>query len=117
MKCTIADLLANKIPLNSTVTVEGWVRTRRDSKAGVSFITLNDGSGFKSLQIVAPSHLKNYSNEILKLTTGCSIIAAGNLIASPAAGQSVELQAENITIIGWVDDPDTYPISPKYHTV
>lgn len=114
---TTADLLAGKIPLNSIVTVHGWVRTRRDSKAGVSFIALSDGSGLQSLQVVAANALPNYQNEILKLTAGCSITVTGKLIASPAAGQSIELQAENIKIIGWVDDPDTYPISPKYHTL
>jgi asparaginyl-tRNA synthetase len=112
-----ADLLAGKIPVDSIVTVHGWVRTRRDSKAGVSFIALSDGSGFKPLQVVADNMLTNYQQEILKLTTGCSIVATGKLVASPAAGQTVELQAESIEIVGWVEDPDTYPISPKYHTL
>ncbi|EKE01377.1 MAG: hypothetical protein ACD_21C00149G0008 [uncultured bacterium] len=114
---TTADLLAGKIPVDSAVTVHGWVRTRRDSKAGVSFIAISDGSGFKPLQVVAANTLTNYQNEILKLTAGCSIIVTGKLIASPAEGQPVELQAENIEVVGWVEDPDTYPISPKYHTV
>ena len=114
---TTANLLARKIPLDSIVTVHGWVRTRRDSKAGVSFIAINDGSGLQSLQVVAANTLPNYQNEILKLTTGCAITVTGKLIASPAAGQSVELQAENINVVGWIDDPDTYPISPKYHTL
>ncbi|CAL7964218.1 asparagine--tRNA ligase [Gammaproteobacteria bacterium] len=113
----IADLLAGKIPVDSIITVHGWVRTRRDSKAGVSFIALSDGSGFGPLQVVAANTLTNYQQEILKLTTGCSIVATGKLVASPAAGQPVELQAENIEVVGWVDDPDTYPISPKYHTL
>ncbi|MEI8054963.1 MAG: asparagine--tRNA ligase [bacterium] len=112
-----ADLLAGKIPVDSIITVHGWVRTRRDSKAGVSFIALSDGSGFEPLQVVAANTLTNYQQEILKLTTGCSIIATGKLVASPAAGQPVELQAENIEVVGWIDDPDTYPISPKYHTL
>lgn len=116
-KFTIADLLAGKVAVDSLVTVSGWVRTRRDSKAGVSFIALTDGSGFKPLQIVAASTLANYQSEILKLTAGCALIATGKLIKSPGEGQIVELQAENIEIIGWIDDPDTYPISPKYHTV
>ena len=113
---TTANLLSGKIPLDSIVTVHGWVRTRRDSKAGVSFIAINDGSGLPSLQVVAANTLANY-HEILKLTTGCAIIVTGKLIASPATGQSVELQATNIDVVGWVEDPDTYPISPKYHTL
>lgn len=112
-----ADLLSGKIPVDSIITVQGWVRTRRDSKAGVSFIALSDGSGFEPLQIIAANTLTNYQQEILKLTTGCSIIATGKLVKSPAEGQSVELQAENIEVVGWIDDPDTYPISPKYHTL
>ena len=112
-----ADLLAGKVPVNSTITVHGWVRTRRDSKAGVSFIALSDGSGFEPLQVIAAKQLPNYQEEILKLTSGCAIIATGKLVASPAAGQPVELQAENIEVVGWIDDPDTYPISPKYHTL
>ena len=112
-----ADLLAGKAALDSSVRVAGWVRTRRDSKAGVSFIALSDGSGFKSLQLVVASTLANYQSEILRLTTGCSIIANGKLVKSPSEGQSVELQVEHLEVVGWVDDPDSYPISPKYHTV
>lgn len=114
---TTADLLAGKVAIDSTVTVCGWVRTRRDSKAGMSFIALSDGSGFKPLQVVAANTLHNYQGEILKLTTGCSIAVTGKLIESPAEGQTVELQAESIEVLGWIDDPDTYPISPKFHTL
>ncbi len=111
------DLLSGKATTGATVTVCGWVRTRRDSKAGVSFIALSDGSGFKPLQVVVANTVSNYQNEILRLTTGCSIIATGKLIQSPGEGQTVELQAENVEVAGWIDDPDTYPISPKYHTL
>ena len=114
---SIDDLLTGKVPVDSDITVCGWIRTRRDSKAGISFIALSDGSNFKTIQIVAPNTLSNYQNEILKLTTGCSIEVTGKLIASPAKGQTVELHAEKIEVIGWIDDPDTYPISPKYHTL
>lgn len=114
---TVADLLTGKVAIDTTVTIGGWVRTRRDSKAGVSFIALSDGSCFAPLQIVAANTLTNYPTEIVKLTTGCSIIATGKVVASPAAGQAVELHADSITVTGWIDDPDTYPISPKYHTL
>lgn len=113
----IADLLVGKVAIDSTITVCGWVRTRRDSKAGMSFIALSDGSGFKPLQVVVANTLVNYESEVLRLTTGCSIAVTGKLIASPAAGQAVELQADNIEVVGWIDDPDTYPISPKFHTL
>ena len=73
--------------------VRGWVRTRRDSKAGFSFIEVNDGSCFGNLQIVAPSDLENYADEIQKLTAGCSVVVTGELKASPAQGQATELHA------------------------
>jgi asparaginyl-tRNA synthetase len=113
----ITDVLAGRIAVGRTVRVQGWVRTRRDSKAGVSFIHLHDGSCFAPLQIVASKELSNYESEILKLTAGCSLAAEGKLVESPGKGQVYELLATKIEVIGWVDDPDTYPISPKHHTL
>jgi asparaginyl-tRNA synthetase len=113
---SIASLLRDTGQIGKTVTVKGWVRTRRDSKAGVSFIAVHDGSCFDTIQVVAPAALENYAGEVLKLTAGCSIIATGTLVASQGKGQSVEIQATGIQVPGWVDDPDTYPISPKHHT-
>lgn len=103
--------------INQKVTVQGWVRTRRDSKAGFSFIALYDGSKFAPIQIIAQNTLDNYTNEILRLTAGCSIKVTGKLVESLGKGQSVEIQAESIKVLGWVDDPDIYPISPKRHTL
>ncbi|MGE3919931.1 MAG: asparagine--tRNA ligase [Gammaproteobacteria bacterium] len=114
---SIADALSGKADLDKTITLKGWVRTRRDSKAGISFIAVYDGSCFNPIQIVVPETLPNYQNEIIKLTAGCAISAIGKLVASPGKGQQYEMQAEEIQIIGWVDDPDTYPISPKHHTL
>lgn len=113
---TVSQLLKNKDLLNKTVTVQGWARTRRDSKAGLSFIALNDGSCFANIQIIASNDLPNYQNDVVKITTGCSLKITGKLLASPAAGQACEIQAENVTVIGWVEDPETYPISPKHHS-
>lgn len=96
--------------------VKGWVRTRRDSKAGLSFVGLHDGSCFEALQVVAPAELPNYQSEILRLTAGCAIEAAGEIVASQGKGQAIELKADEIKVVGWVDDPDTYPISKKGHT-
>ncbi|MEM9083451.1 MAG: asparagine--tRNA ligase, partial [Planctomycetota bacterium] len=98
------------------VTVQGWVRTRRDSKAGLSFINLNDGSCFGDLQIVAPADLSNYEAEIQHLTTGASIRATGELVESQGKGQTVELKADSVEVIGHVEDPDTYPVPAKRHT-
>ena len=92
----IGDVLASRVPLGSQVTVKGWVRTRRDSKAGMSFVHVHDGSCFDPLQVVVPQTLANYESDVLKLTAGCSVIVQGELVASEGKGQSVELQASSI---------------------
>ncbi|MER3546276.1 MAG: asparagine--tRNA ligase [Rhodanobacteraceae bacterium] len=98
------------------VTVRGWVRTRRDSKAGLSFVNLSDGSCFDTLQIVAPAALPNYASEVQRLTAGAAIVAHGILLPSQGKGQAFELQADTIEVLGFVDDPATYPIQPKQHS-
>ncbi len=103
--------------LGQTVTLRGWVRTRRDSKAGLSFVQLHDGSRFDVFQVVTQQDLPNYIDEIQKLTSGCAIIATGELVASQGAGQSLEMQANSVEVIGWVEDPETYPVQPKRHTM
>ncbi len=112
----IAEALAGKVRLDSDVTVRGWVRTRRDSKAGFSFIHISDGSCFATLQVVAGGGLPNYRSEILHVGPGCSVTVAGTLVESRGRGQSVEVQAGDVRVEGWVEDPDTYPISPKRHS-
>jgi len=112
----IADVLAGRNPAGSRVTVQGWIRTRRDSKAGLSFLHLHDGSCFDALQVVAPAALPNYPDEVLRLTAGCAVRASGTIAPSPGQGQAVELLAESVEVVGWVDDPETYPITPKRHT-
>jgi len=109
----VSSVLRGKTPTGSRVTVRGWVRTRRDSKAGLSFIHLHDGSCFDPIQVVAPGTLPNYEEEIKRVTTGCSVIATGVLTPSQGQGQAVELQAEAVEVVGWVDDPEEYPIQPK----
>jgi asparaginyl-tRNA synthetase len=113
---SVHDLLTGKVPVGSDVTLKGWVRTRRDSKQGFSFINLHDGSCFDAVQVVADRSLAGYEETILHLTTGCSIITTGELVESKGRGQSVEVQANSIDVLGWVDDPDTYPVSAKRHT-
>src|SRR5256884_977978 len=114
---TCADILAGRAPENSPVTVKGWVRTRRDSKAGISFVHVSDGSCFHPVQVVAPNTLPNYADEVLRLTAGCAIEATGTIVPSPAKGQPFEMQASAIKVLGWVEDPDSYPIQPKPHTM
>ena len=115
---TCAQILAGLAPGDAPVTVKGWVRTRRDAKgAGISFVNVSDGSCFHPVQVVVPSTLGNYSDEILHLTAGCAVEATGAIVPSPANGQPFEMQATAMKVIGWIDDPDTYPIQPKRHTL
>jgi len=114
---SIAKLLAGALPVGSEVTVEGWVRTRRDSKAGLYFVHVSDGSGFSPIQVVAPADLENYESEVRRLSAGCAIRATGALVASRGRGQSVEIKATSIEVVGWVDDPETYPMQPKRHSM
>jgi asparaginyl-tRNA synthetase len=106
----------SSVQVGDRVQVQGWVRTRRDSKAGLSFVQLNDGSCFGNLQLVAKAELPNYADEILRLTTGCAIRAEGEVVASQGKGQSVEVAVTALSVVGWVDDPDTYPVPAKRHT-
>ncbi|MEI2782140.1 MAG: asparagine--tRNA ligase [Candidatus Competibacter sp.] len=112
----IAAVLGGQIPLGRSATVQGWVRTRRDSKAGLSFVTVHDGSGFEPLQVIVPAGLPNYQSEVLHLTAGCAIRVTGELVASAGKGQAVELRAETIEVVGGIEDPETYPIAPKPHS-
>lgn len=114
---TVTQLLSGAVPADSEVVVRGWVRTRRDSKAGVSFIQLHDGSCFAPVQIVVPQTLSNYADEVLKLSAGCALIAKGTLVKSQGQEQAFEVQATAIEVVGWIEDPETYPIQPKRHTM
>jgi asparaginyl-tRNA synthetase len=97
------------------VRLRGWVRTRRDSKAGFSFIELNDGSSQGNIQLIAGKELPNYEAEVKHLAAGCSISAVGHVTASPAKGQATEVQAQEINVHGWAD-PETYPMQKKQHS-
>lgn len=111
------EILSGKIAIGEKVTVAGWIRTRRDSKAGFSFLAVNDGSGFDNVQVISPNTLNNYESEILKLTTGCSVVVDGTLKASEGKGQAYEINADKVFVTGFVEDPDTYPMSAKRHSV
>src|SRR5438270_3769723 len=114
---SMRDVRSGRARQVRAVTIRGWVRTRRDSKAGISFIHLTDGSSFHPVQVVAPSTLPNYADEVMRLTAGCAVEATGTIVPSPAKGQPFEMQAAAVRVVGWVDDPDTYPIQPKPHTM
>ncbi len=109
-------LLGKGCGLGDSVEVRGWVRTRRDSKAGLSFLQVHDGSCFDAVQVVAPGDLPNYAEDVQRLTGGCSVVCRGELVESKGKGQSVEMLATEIEPIGWVEDPDTYPVPAKRHT-
>ncbi len=113
----ITDILAGKYPVNESITIHGWIRTRRDSKAGISFLAIHDGSCFDAIQAIAPSNLDNYQTDVLKLTTGAAVKVTGILVESPGKGQSFELQAEKVEVLGLVEDPDTYPMAAKRHSI
>ncbi|MFP5320011.1 MAG: asparagine--tRNA ligase [Acidimicrobiia bacterium] len=114
----VADALAGKVPVGEAVTVQGWARSRRDSKAGggLTFIALHDGSCFAPIQVVARPSLPNYTDEVVHVTTGCALSVTGTLVESKGAGQAVEVAADSVEVIGWVDDPETYPVAPKQHS-
>jgi asparaginyl-tRNA synthetase len=113
----IALVLAGQVSVGSKVTVEGWIRTRRDSKAGLSFLAVHDGSCHDALQVVAPAELPNYQSDIVRITTGCAVRCIGEVVASQGKGQAVEVRADSVEVVGWVDDPDHYPMQPKRHTM
>ena len=113
----VADVLHGRVAVDSEVTVRGWVRTRRDSKAGISFIAVYDGSCFNPVQAVVNNSLNNYQEDVLRLTTGCSVEITGKIVESPGEGQSCEIQATAVKVVGWVEDPDTYPMAAKRHSI
>ncbi|MGL5605095.1 MAG: asparagine--tRNA ligase, partial [Plesiomonas sp.] len=113
----VVDVLRGQAAVDSEVTLKGWVRTRRDSKAGISFLAVYDGSCFDPLQAVIANSLPNYESEVLRLTTGCSVEVTGTVVASPGQGQAFEIHATDVKVLGWVDDPDTYPMAAKRHSI
>jgi len=113
MKTRIKNILREK-PVGEIVTITGWVRTRRDT-GGFSFIEVSDGSCLANLQIIADERLDNYESEIKQLSTGASVVIEGELKASPAKGQEVEVHAAKIAVVGKAD-PETYPLQKKRHS-
>ncbi len=114
---SVKQCLQNHVPVDTQVIVRGWIRTRRDSKAGISFLNVHDGSCFDPIQVVAPQELSNYQTDILKLTAGCSVIVTGQLVASVGKGQTFEIHANHVEVVGFVEDPESYPMSAKHHSL
>jgi asparaginyl-tRNA synthetase len=113
---SVEAALKGRVTIGRQVTVRGWLRSKRDSKAGISFLAVHDGSCFDAIQAVVPADLENYHSEVLKLSTGCAVVVSGELAASQGKGQSVEIQALAVEVVGWVDDPESYPIAKKRHS-
>jgi asparaginyl-tRNA synthetase len=113
---SIAAALRGEVATGQRVTVRGWIRSKRDSKAGISFLAIHDGSCFDTIQAVAGEQLSNYQDDVLAITTGCSVEVSGELVESQGKGQSVEIQADAVKVVGWVDDAETYPIAKKRHS-
>lgn len=114
---SVKDVLIDKnFKVGDSITVRGWIRTRRDSKAGISFLAIHDGSCFNPIQAVVSNTISNYE-DVLKLTTGSSVVVTGNLVESEGKGQLFEIQATEVEVVGLVEDPDTYPMSAKRHTI
>ncbi|CAL4321397.1 asparagine--tRNA ligase [Buchnera aphidicola] len=115
---SISEIFKNqKKFLKSLVIIKGWVKNKRSSKIGISFIDINDGSCLSSIQIIAKKKLKNYFSEILKLTTGCSVSIKGFVIISLKNNNICEIEAYKIKVLGWVKNSSSYPMSPKIHTM
>ena len=105
----------NSDAIGKQAVLQGWVRTKRDSKAGFSFIELNDGSSQGNIQIIADNTIENYESEIKALTAGCSIRAEGEIKESGGKGQNTEMHAASVQVHGWAD-PDNYPLQKKRHS-
>ena len=113
-KISVADARKAEA-VGKTVRLQGWVRTRRDSKGGFSFIELNDGSCQGNVQIVAPGELANYEAVVKHLHTGASVRIDGEVKASPAKGQATEILATSVELLGDAD-VNTYPLQKKGHS-
>ena len=109
--------LLTRQDFGTKVIVRGWVRSRRDSKGGFSFLDVNDGSSMSGIQVVAEADLPNYESEVKHLVTGCCVSVEGELRESPGKGQAVEVLAKRIDVLGWVEDAETYPLQKKRHTM
>ena len=113
---SIKQALAGMPGEDESLIIKGWIRSRRDSKGGFSFLAVHDGSCFDQIQVVADNTLENYTDDILRITVGCSVIITGKLVKSQGKGQNYEIQATSVETVGFVDDPETYPIAKKRHS-
>ena len=112
---TVRTVLGAGVEIGADVRVQGWVKSRRSSKGGFSFIAVNDGSCFADLQVIADDTLDNYG-EVAELGVGCAVDIVGTVAESPGKGQDREVRAATVAVVGRVADPESYPIAKKRHT-
>ncbi len=110
VRTTVAEARREE-SIGKDVVLQGWVRTRRDSKGGFSFLEINDGSCLGNVQVVAEAALANYESEVKHLTTGASVRIEGHVLKSPAKGQATEIKASKVDIYGLADA--TFPVQKK----
>lgn len=115
-KISIHEIYKNCNLVGTHIMLYGWVRNRRHSKSGISFIDIYDGSCFNIIQCIVKNNIFNYESEVLKITNGCAVFIQGIIIISMNRNQKYEIQISKIKIIGWVDRPNNYPITSKKHT-
>ncbi len=113
---SVASALKGETAVGEHITVRGWIRSKRDSKAGISFLAIHDGTCFDAIQAVVPSELENYESDVLHISTGCSVVVSGELVESQGKGQSLEIHASAVEVVGRVVDAESYPIAKKRHT-
>lgn len=112
---SLKAIFGGEIERETTVKIKGWLRSRRTSKGGFSFLQVHDGSCFDAIQVVADGALPNYA-QITEMNTGCAVEVTGKLVESQGKGQAVEIQADTVVLVGDIDDPESYPIAKKRHT-
>ncbi|MGI4816644.1 MAG: amino acid--tRNA ligase-related protein, partial [Janthinobacterium lividum] len=116
-KISILDIYKQNNHLNKLITINGWIRNNRFSKIGISFLTVYDGSSTSTIQVIVKKVLCNYFTEIVKLTIGCSVLISGYLKSSKGNLQTYEIHALYVKVLGWIDNPDIYPMSAKQHSI
>tara|TARA_B100000676_G_scaffold309682_1_gene373964 strand:- start:625 stop:2022 length:1398 start_codon:yes stop_codon:yes gene_type:complete len=116
MAFMIRELLDRSIAPGSAVTINGWIRNARHSKAGLSFLVVHDGSAFATIQVVVPNTVPGYEASILHLTTGCSVSVSGTVVVAENNADLVEVKADEVQVLGLVEDPQSYPVPAKRHT-
>ena len=114
-KASVKAIVNHEFSVDDTVTVNGWIRSVRVSKGGFSFLSVDDGSCFDNIQIVADQSLENYE-QITQFSVGCAVSIQGQIQESQGRGQDYEIQATDVDLIGGVTDPETYPIAKKRHS-